>query len=147
MDIEDRLDNWGRAVRFRKRSGHAMSFEGNYRSPQRNHWEAPVMAIPKGIAPDDAWEVEAAWSTLPLPQRIMLRCHYCLRWPEHRTCRFLGRAADTLVKPHQYEAVRQDAVTAIAQALVRSESQNRNIRRTAVQETLAIPRQLGYIAD
>lgn len=147
MNIEDRLDNWARAVRFRCRRGHAMSFEGNYRSPQRNHWDAPVIPITRNIDSDDAWQVEAAWSTLALPHRIMLRCHYCMRWPPHRTCKFMGKAANMLIKLYQYEQHRLAAQDAITQALERSASQNRNIVRSAVKEALAIPEPVGYIAS
>ncbi len=147
MDIEDRLENWARAVRFRNRAGHAMSFEGNYRSPQRNHWEIPVTAIRGNINPDDAWQVEAAWSTLTKPRRILLRCHYCIRWNAQRICRFLGREADTLIKPYEYDGFRLECVGAIALALARSEVQNRNIVRTTVKESLALPRSLAYNAD
>lgn len=147
MNIEDRLDNWARAVRFRNRRGHAMSFEGNYRSPQRNHWDVPVVPVSRNIDVDDAWRVEAAWSTLALPHRIILRCHYCMRWPSHRTCRFLGRVANILIKPYEYEAHRLRAQDAITQALERTQSQNRNIVRSEVRKTLALTNELSYIVS
>lgn len=147
MDIETRLENWGRAVRFRNRRGHAMSFEGNYRSPQRNHWDVPVPPVNRSIDPDDAWQVEAAWATLGLVHRIILRCHYCIHWPANRICRFIGRSAGTLIKVYQFDSERLRAQGAIELALVRSQTQNRNIVRTAVKESLAIPEKVVYTAD
>lgn len=146
MTLEERLENWARAVRFRCRRGHAMSFEGRYRSPQGRHWEAPVIPISRNINADDAWQVEAAWSTLNLADRVTLRCHYCLRWPHHRTARFLSKQLAWLIKPHEYESYLLHAQASITQALERSESQNRNMVRTVIKAALAIPTKLGYTA-
>jgi hypothetical protein len=83
MSIEDRLENWGRALRTGATLSTARSIEGRYRSPQQ--WYA-LGAVSVAFSPDlfDAAEVESAVSTLPLLDGALLRAWYVLRWSEPR---------------------------------------------------------------
>ena len=79
--IEDRCDNWGRAMRGSSGGGSgAASAEGQYRSPQRSHWlvgSAPVTVVMVDI--DDARRVEMAVCTLGQFHHTLLRAKHVYR--------------------------------------------------------------------
>lgn len=75
MTIDDRLDNWGRAMRWYARIGRACaSLEGRYRSPQP--WTAPPVNAPGAIDQVDARDIESAVIVLPLWDHTILRAWY-----------------------------------------------------------------------
>lgn len=60
------------------------SLEGNYRSPQRNHWDS--LAPSKLPAPDtaDAWDVALAIATLAAKYHLVLKLCHVARIAGHR---------------------------------------------------------------
>lgn len=137
-DLEDRLQNWGRSMRASHISRRCRSFEGNYRSPQRNHWEVPVSSLRGSVDAQDAWQIEVAWGSLPLFDRILLRAWYCFKWSPAHICRVLTQQTGIRARYHQLPAMLEHARSLLAFALQRSESQNRNILRETVQKVLAL---------
>ena len=82
MTLHDRIDNWRRWVLAG--GGHhyrpAQSLEGDYRSPQHWHPEAPR---PASAVRADAELLEAAWRTVrPLESRSIILWHHINRLPE-----------------------------------------------------------------
>jgi hypothetical protein len=78
-DLEIRLENWGRVMRSRRRSGQASSKEGQYRCPQRNHHEppgAPSAIVISTSDRDDAELIESAVCLLQLRYHAILRAWY-----------------------------------------------------------------------
>jgi len=74
--LEQRLDAWGRVLRWRARQKQAGSKEGAYRSPQ--HWEPPTLDKPPP-SPDearDADEIEQAVCGLSMRYHALLRAWY-----------------------------------------------------------------------
>jgi len=143
-NLEDRLNNWGRAMRVSRGRGRALSFEGNYRSPQRNHWELPVSSLHRSIDTHDAWKIETAWGSLPIVERIVLRGHYCLKWPTQRIFRVAAKENGILRDSHNLEGMLSEARFMLAQALGRSDGQNRNILRAGVRKLLDMVGLAGY---
>ena len=45
MTLNERLENWGRWARDRRRFSHCASIEHRYRNPQYNHWQPPQPSI------------------------------------------------------------------------------------------------------
>ncbi len=81
MTLHDRIENWRRYVIA---SGYpyrqANSLEGDYRSPQHWHPEAPR---PAGVDRQDAELLEAAWRTVrPLESRSIILWWHINRLPE-----------------------------------------------------------------
>lgn len=91
-DIEQRLTNWGKAMRVHPIRLRCLSLEGRYRSPQRNMWEAPIQSIGGAIDMPDAWTVERAVVTLPAPVLVLLRLHYVVRAHPGTTRRLVRRS-------------------------------------------------------
>jgi hypothetical protein len=91
-DVEDRLLNWGHAMRDGWRKGHCMSIEHRY-LPERivgESWESRQTAKLM-IDHRDAAEVERAWRDISkrLYQQV-LQMHYVWRSPPAFTCRRLA---------------------------------------------------------
>jgi len=143
-NLEDRLANWGRAMRVSRGRGRALSFEGNYRSPQRNHWEIPISSLHRSIDSQDAWKIEAAWASLEPLNRILLRGRYCLRLAPQRICRVAARETGQACGIHAFEQRMADAVEAIGKALERTPAQNYNILRSAVSKILDLVHLRAY---
>lgn len=137
-DLDQRLDNWGRALRAGTPRGRAMSFEGNYRSPQRNHWEIPVSSMRGSIDVQDAWKIETAWGSLPYFDRILLRGHYCLKWTPRHICRVAANETGIVIRYWYIDAHIANAKLLLERAIGRTDDQNRNILRQAVKKTLAL---------
>lgn len=81
--IADRCDNWGMAIRYRVAGFQTASKEGEYRSPQRSHWQtagAPSQTLQ--IDARDAQLIESAVCTLPLYQHALLRAWHVYRVSE-----------------------------------------------------------------
>lgn len=84
MTLDERLVNWGDCWRSRLRLDQASSIEGDYRSPQRKHWDTDAWV---GIAPAsppmfdhaDAVEIEAAVCVIDLFHHALLRAWYIRR--------------------------------------------------------------------
>jgi hypothetical protein len=91
-DIEHRLSNWGKAMRVHPIRLRCLSLEGRYRSPQRNMWEVPIPAFGGTIDMLDAWTVERAVITLPVPVLVLLRLHYVVRAHPGTTRRLVRRS-------------------------------------------------------
>lgn len=135
-----RVDNWARWCRVGQSAGHCMSFEGNYRSPQRNHWELPVSATRGQIDPKDAWRVEVAWGSLPYFDRVIIRANYCYGWPAQRTCRTAAKEAGIRVHPGKLGERLDQSLLMLGWALENTEQDNRNILRAMTQKILALVR-------
>lgn len=118
---------------YRKR-GRALSLEGNYRSPQRNHWEEVVPVSRGAIDYLDAYVVEQAWCTLDLADRMLLRYHYCSHFHPQKIRRMVQRNSKVSVGRFDVELLL--AQRAIALALDRTNDQNRNILRAMVRKLL-----------
>lgn len=136
--LEDRLTNWGHSMRLHRNAGRTMSFEGRYRSPQSNHWLLPPTTYLGIHDLRDAWHVEAAWSSLPLFERIILRGHYCLLWTPGHICRIAATAAHRHCRESGYDLMRYAAQLLIAEALGRTDGTNRATSRDWVKEELDI---------
>ncbi len=138
MDLDSRLHNWGRVVREKGRAQASVgSLEGQYRSPQRwNEDDAPMPVAPPltGIQIADGWQVEAAWSTLALDRRTMLRSHYCDRQRPAVVNAILRRS--TKMRVTDYACELAIARGLIAAALQRSQVENSSIARTFVRKVL-----------
>lgn len=83
-DLENRLRNWGRAVRDpRSRDARAWSLEGNYRrsSTEEAEDEAPRRRLPSPDV-DDAWDIEIAARLLPIAHHVLLWLRYVKRWDD-----------------------------------------------------------------
>lgn len=90
MTIIDRCENWAACYRIRMRWSQATSFEGNYRSEQREHWEygsAPPTSRPM-LDVVDAQEVNSAWQAIPDGfHQFLLGAHYVRRWSPEKGVR------------------------------------------------------------
>lgn len=92
--IADRCDNWGMAIRYRAVGFQTASKEGEYRSPQRAHWQtagAPSQTLQ--IDARDAQTIESAVCTLPLYPHALLRAWHVYRVSEPVCLRLAARAA------------------------------------------------------
>lgn len=127
--LDDRLTNWGRAMCPGQATRTCGSIEGQYRSPQRNHWELVPNAPRPWVDQQDAAIVETAWGSLILLQRIMLRGHYCDKWIPPRICRIAARLTRQPVKASDFDSYLTDAQCGIALALRRAPEVNRDILR------------------
>lgn len=78
-ELEQRLENWGAALRARDGGGQCGSIEGDYRSPQRRHWELPASPAPGKADGVDAAVIEGAVCLLPLRYHALLRAWYVRR--------------------------------------------------------------------
>jgi hypothetical protein len=136
MDIAERLTNWGAVMRLGRAQGRAMSFEGRFRSPQSYHWVEPPLTYRGPRDAKDAWRVEAAWSSLPLFDRIILRGHYCLMWIPARTCRIAASACGRHCVETGYEAARFASELLIGLALICTDAENKRVCRAILSETL-----------
>lgn len=142
-----RLANWGRWAQQGLLSGQALSFEGNYRSPQRNMWEAPVSALRPAIDSADAWQVEVAWGSIPYFDRIVLRAHYCYHWTPGHTCRTAAKEAGIRIHVTTLPVALHGARLLLENALGRDEYTNRTILRRMTQKVLAFIRTPLYNSD
>ena len=81
MTLHDRIDNWRRWVLTGgAHYSQARSLEGDYRSPQHWHPEAPR---PVSAVRADAELLDAAWRTVrPLESRSIILWHHINRLPE-----------------------------------------------------------------
>lgn len=82
-DLEVRLGGW--AAFWRRRLGYDQtgSFEGQYRSPQRDHWEPPKTRAYLGEIDDrDAEAIESAVCALDLFHHTLLKAWYVRRQSE-----------------------------------------------------------------
>ena len=69
-ELECRLDEWKRwALAGRHHRGQAGKAEGNFRSPQRDHWTEPVSSLRMRPIAWRAYEVECAVTTMLDPFR------------------------------------------------------------------------------
>jgi len=127
QEIEDRLRNWARAMRVHPHRFHCRSLEGQYRSPQRNHWSEPVTSFHIPINMHDAWVIELACATLNIKQRIILRSHYCFRAHPHAVQRMVRRDAHKRLGAFNDELL--TAQHAINHALTNSHEQNQTTVR------------------
>lgn len=134
MHIDDRLANWGRVMRVRPYRRRTPSLEGNYRSPQRNHWEAPVQTIPLWHDVHDAYLIEHAWQTLSARHRLVLKGHYCTNLAPEAIRRIVRRNTRRRVESYQLELY--EAQGAISLAVLRTDRQNRNLVRRWVRQVL-----------
>ena len=141
MTLEDRLDNWGRALRSHRPRGKARSFEGRYRSPQSRHWELPATTLRGSPDHADAMTVERAWASLPLPPKLVLRGHYCLLWTPERYRRVVIRLH---IPRRPYHADLAYAESLIALALERTEAQNRSLWERMTKISLDLMRDAVY---
>jgi hypothetical protein len=135
-DIAYRLDNWGRAMRVHPIRLRCRSLEGRWRSPQRNMWEAPVPALRGAVDMLDAWTVEHAAITLPRPDFVLLRLHYCAWPPVHtgtirRVVRRYGRR-----NFGTFDAELLRAQAALEAALARSVEQNQTLARRKARQAI-----------
>lgn len=107
-DVDERLREWSRWCRassFHRR--HAESIEGNYRSPQRNHWEqVPTAPQPLPIA-HRAYATERAIIATGDPYRLVIVLCYLVRASEGQMRRRLKRWQVRDPKPVIAEAVRR----------------------------------------
>ena len=83
LTLDDRLENWARCYRVRKRFSQAESFEGNYRSRQSEHWEygkAPPVT-PPDLDVVDGEIIDLAWQSMPDAfHQCLLGAWYVRRW-------------------------------------------------------------------
>jgi hypothetical protein len=81
MTLHDRIENWRRYVLAHgSHYSQARSLEGDYRSPQHWHPEAPR---PPSVMRADAELLEAAWRTVRPPEsRSIILWHHIYRLPE-----------------------------------------------------------------
>ena len=134
LDLETRLQNWARAMRVHPARMRCMSIEGRYRSPQRNMWEKPVPGWQTGIDILDAHRVECAVNTLPFPDRLILRLHYCLRSRSQTIRSVMRRHGRRDFRNIDLELIR--CHVALQHALDASEDHNRNKVRMATRISL-----------
>ena len=92
--IADRCDNWGMAIRYRAAGFQTASKEGEYRSPQRAHWQT-AGAPPQTLQIDarDAQLIESAVCTLPLYPHALLRAWHVYRVSEPVCLRLAAKAS------------------------------------------------------
>jgi hypothetical protein len=112
-----------------------------YRSPQP--WNAPVARFRGLLNVPDAYRVEAAWGSLDLGQRILLRGHCCLRWPAPKICRVVTRRA-THCSMRQFDSLLNGATLSLAEALDRDERENRARLRAWTKNLLATSAEWSY---
>ena len=88
-DLETRLTNWGNWARGKRRpqEHRCRSLEGEWRSPQREHWSEAPRAFADSVDPIDAIEVELAWRSLPPIWAMPLWGVYVLRERPATICR------------------------------------------------------------
>jgi hypothetical protein len=88
-DLNSRLRNWGRVVRFYETEPHGRCFsiEGGWRSPQHWHPEEP-----RPPSPDvrDAWHVENGVQVLRARSQAVLRGRFVLQLRDPQLLRDLG---------------------------------------------------------
>lgn len=124
-DLDYRLKNWGRGVRVYSPAGlRILSMEGGYRSPQRNHWEAPVSGRLGPIDVPDAWVIEAAVCCLPMFHHSLLAGRYVYELTPGKCVRMAARAAGHPWRGREFE----DAM-ANAKALLAAELELPAVRR------------------
>ena len=76
-DLENRLQEWRRwCLSGRHHRGQCRSLEGNYRSPQRNMWEAPVASLQASPIAWRAYQVEVIVTALRDPFRFVITMVY-----------------------------------------------------------------------
>jgi len=131
LDLETRLQNWARAMRVHPARMRCMSMEGRYRSPQRNMWEKPVPGWQTGIDILDAHRVECAVNTLPFPDRLILRLHYCLRSRSQTIRSVMRRHGKRDFRHVNIELLR--CHVALQHALGNTEQHNRNATRASTR--------------
>jgi len=136
LDLETRLQNWARCMRVHPARMRCMSIEGRYRSPQRNMWEAPVPALRSGLDMLDAYRIECAVNTLPFPDRLLLRLHYCLRARPQTVRAVLRRHGRRDMRNVDFELIR--CHIALQHALEHTQDQNSNTTRTHTRILLHI---------
>ena len=93
--IADRCDNWGLAIRYRIIEFQTASKEGEYRSPQRAHWQtagAPSQSLQ--IDARDAQAIESAVCTIPIYPHALLRAWHVYRVSEPVCLRLAAKAAN-----------------------------------------------------
>ena len=134
LDLETRLQNWARCMRVHPARMRCMSIEGRYRSPQRNMWEAPVPALRGTLNVIDATRIELAVNTLPYPDRLILRLHYCLRSRSQTIRSVMRRHGRRDFRNIDLELIR--CHVALQHALDASEDHNRNKVRMATRISL-----------
>jgi len=134
--LDERIDNWARAMQASLGQGRARSLEGRYRSPQP--WDEPVYSWRNGLDLQDAYRVEIAWASLPEFPRLILRGRHCLRWPTPQICRVTARLTHLPCRQRDFDAHLVDATAQLAQALERGEVENRNLLRRWVKKVLAL---------
>lgn len=120
MTLDDRLDNWGRAMRWYAAIGRntCASAEGGYRSPQP--WHAiPPSAFPAGIDGQDAQEVESAVAVITLFHHALLRAWHVNRMAKPHCTGYAKRAAGQATPDgwRNFDARIRDARTALTYAL------------------------------
>jgi hypothetical protein len=140
LDIEPRLVNWGRAMRVHPIRLRCLSLEGRYRSPQRNMWEAPIPAFGGTIDMLDAWEVERAVITLPVPVLVLLRLHYVAHAHPFTIRRIVRRSGQRHFGDFGYELLlaQKAAAYALTLSLQQSQSTARRKARIAIDNPLYV---------
>jgi len=139
-DLEHRLTNWGKAMRVHPIRLRCLSLEGRYRSPQRNMWEAPIPAFGGTIDMLDAWMVERAVITLPVPVLVLLRLHYVVRANPFTCRRMVRRSGQRHFGDFGYELLlaQQAAACALTLSLQQSQSTTRRKARIAIDNPLYV---------
>lgn len=82
LPIEERCENWGKWCRRSKSGGNSIaSLEGNWRSPQRSHWDEPPPPVVRGTTNTlDAQLLEHAAGILELYDHAILRAWHVYRY-------------------------------------------------------------------
>lgn len=97
-DLDARLDEWRRwCLAGNRHRGKCGSAEGDYKSPQRNMWEAPVSSLQTAPIAWRAYQVEVVVTAMPDPFRFVLTLHYirCAHFATiRRICRRRFRVND-----------------------------------------------------
>ena len=93
--VHSDLLNWARWLQTRPAPKTCMSLEGNYRSPQRNHYEPPSTPQPS-IQPLRAAFIETTVSGLPSLTKMHLKLWYVHRAAPGQAMRMLGMNMDAL---------------------------------------------------
>lgn len=141
MTLDDRLDNWGRAMRWyaANASGTCASLEGHYRSPQP--WHAiPPSAVPNGIDGPDAQAVESAVAVLSLFDHMLLRAWYVRRTHGDHCISLARRAAGTAApKGRGFQQHMADAKSALQAALALPAVIRKDRARARVRAILGDP--------
>ena len=106
-------------MRWHKRAQEARSFEGRYRSPQRNHHEpvSPFRPVSERVDLADAEAIESAVCLIDSRYHALLRARYVYRAHQRVLARLVAQVGFRRPRPGDVEAGLAMAKALLARAL------------------------------